>query len=100
MRTVRYHAEARDEFLREVQYYARLSAHLSERYDQAVRAAEARAAEAPEHWPKYKHRTRRVLDRKFRFSLVYLHSESEVVVIAIAPFRRKPGYWKARLGDG
>lgn len=100
MRTVRYHAEARAEFLHEVEYYASLSVRLSERYDKAVRTAEVRAAEAPDSWPKYKHKTRRVLDRKFKFSLVYLYSEIEIVVIAIAPFRRKPGYWKARLRDG
>lgn len=100
MRTVRYHAEARAEFLHEVEYYARLSVRLSERYDKAVRTAEARAAEAPGRWPEYKHKTHRVLDKKFKFSLVYLYDESEVVVIALAPFRRKPDYWVARLGDG
>ena len=100
MRSVRYHPEARAEFLHEVQYYAGLSVRLSERFDQAVLAAEARAAESPDLWPKYKHKTRRVVDRKFKFSLVYLYTESEVVVIAVAPFRRKPGYWKRRLSDG
>ena len=100
MRSVRYHAEARAEFLHEVEYYARLSVRLSERYDKAVVAAEARAAESPDLWPKYKHKTRRVVDRKFKFSLVYLYTESEIVVIAIAPSRRKPGYWKGRLSDG
>ena len=52
MRSVRYHAEARAEFLHEVEYYARLSVRLSERYDKAVVAAEARAAESPDLWPK------------------------------------------------
>ncbi|MBS0448270.1 MAG: type II toxin-antitoxin system RelE/ParE family toxin [Proteobacteria bacterium] len=100
MRTVRYHEEARAEFLHDVRYYARLSAGLSERYDEAVRAAEVRAAESPDLWPKYVHKTRRIVDRRFKFSLVYLFTESEIAVIAIAPFRRKPGYWKARLGEG
>jgi hypothetical protein len=40
------------------------------------------------------------LDKKFKFSFVYLYNESEIVVIAIAPLRRKPGYWTARLSDG
>lgn len=97
MRSVRYHGEAQAEFLHEVEYYANLSERLSERYDKAVVAAEARAAESPDLWPKYKHKTRRVVDRKFKFSLVYVYTESEIVVIAVAPFRRKPGYWKGRL---
>ena len=100
MRSVRYHEAARAEFLHEVEYLSRLSVRLGERYDKAVLAAEARAAENPDLGPPYKHKTRRVIDRKFKFSLVYLYSETEVVVVAIAPFRRKPGYWKARLSDG
>lgn len=100
MRSVRYHPDARAEFLHEVEYYASLSVRLSERFDKAVQSAEAQAAETPELWPKYKHKTRRVVDRKFKFSLVYVYNDSEVAVVAVAPFRRKPGYWKARLSDG
>ena len=100
MKSVRYHPDARAEFLHEVEYYAGLSARLAERFDKAVLAAEARAAETPEVWPKYQHKTRGVVDREFKFSLVYFFDEIDVTVIAIAPFRRKPGYWKVRLGDG
>ena len=99
MRTVRYHPEARAEFLHEVQYYANIGTRLAEHYDSSVRAAEVQAATDPETWPKYKYRTRRVVDRKFKFSLVYLFSENEIHVVAIAPTRRKPGYWQSRLSD-
>ena len=98
MRTVQYHPEARAEFLHEVEYYAAISVGLAEHYDRAVHIAEAQAAAAPETWPKYKHKTRRIVDRTFKFSLVYLHDENEVYVVAVAPAKRKPGYWRARLG--
>ena len=99
MRTVRYHPDARAEFLNQIEYYISLGTRLADRYDKAVHAAEQQAAAAPETWPKYKHRTRRLVDRTFKFSLVYLHSESEIYVVAVAPTRRKPGYWRARLRD-
>lgn len=99
MRAVRYHPEARAEFLHQVEYYAGISAGLAGHFDKAVHIAEQQAAQAPESWPKYNGRTRRVIDRKFKFSLVYLHSEDEIYVVAIAPTRRRPGYWRARLGD-
>jgi plasmid stabilization system protein ParE len=79
------HRSARAEFLHEVEYFSRLSVRLGERYDRAVLAAEARAAETPELGPSYKHKTRRIIDRKFKFSLVYLYSETQVVVVAIPP---------------
>ncbi len=99
MRTVQYHPEARAEFLHEVEYYAGISPRLAEHYDRAVHAAETHAATTPKTWPKYKHKTRRVVDRQFKFSLAYLHNENEVHVVAVAPAKRKPGYWRVRLSD-
>ena len=99
MRTVRYHPEARAEFLFEVAYYAAISDRLAEHYDRAVQTAETHAATTPETWPKHKHKTRRIVDRQFKFSLVYLHNENEVHIVAVAPTKRKPGYWRARLSD-
>lgn len=99
MRRVRYHPEARAEFLHEVEYFAAISTRLAEHYDRAVHRAESQAANMPETWPKYKYKTRRIVDRRFKFSLVYLHNEKEIYVVAIAPTRRKPGYWRARLSD-
>ena len=98
MRTVRYHPEARTEFLQQVEYDAAICTRLAERDDRAVRKAETQAAATPDACPPYKHGSRRVVDRRFKFSLVYLHTESEIRVVAVAPTRRKPGYWRARLG--
>lgn len=100
MRTVRYHPEARAEFLHGIRYYAAISPGLAERYDKAVHAAETLAATRPEAWSKYRHETRRVVERRFKFSLVFLYTESEIHVVAVASTKRKPGYWRARLGDG
>lgn len=100
MSKVRYHPDARAEFRHEVEYFAAISPRLAQHDDQAVHAAEHQAAESPESWPKYKHGTRRVIDRSFKFSLVYLHGQNEVQVVALAPMKRKPGYWRARLGGG
>ena len=97
MRTVRYHPDARAEFLYQVEYYIAIGTRLADRYDKAVHAAERQAAATPENWPKYTNRTRRIVDRTFKFSLVYVYSESEIYVVAVAPTRRKPGYWRERL---
>lgn len=51
MRAVRYHPEARAEFLHDVEYYAGISSRLTELYDKAVHAAEMQAAATPEAWP-------------------------------------------------
>jgi toxin ParE1/3/4 len=99
VRTVRYHPEARAEFLHEVEYYAAISTRLAELYDKAVHAAEMQAAASPEAWPRCGLLTRRVIDRRFNFSLVYLHGEQEIYVVAVAPTKRRPGYWRKRVRD-
>lgn len=40
---------------------------------------------------------RKELTRQFKFSIVYLIRLNEVVVIAVAPHKRKPGYWRSRV---
>ena len=100
MKSIRYHEQAREEFLHEVRYFTAISARLGERFDKAIQAAEVRAAEFPELGAPYKHETRRVFTKKFKFSLVYVTDEHEILILAVAPFRRKPGYWKARQNEG
>jgi hypothetical protein len=40
-----------------------------------------------------------VFPKKFPFSVVYLVGENEIVIFAVAHFKRKPGYWKSRRND-
>ncbi|MDE2147706.1 MAG: type II toxin-antitoxin system RelE/ParE family toxin [Burkholderiales bacterium] len=97
MKPVRYLDEARDEFLHEVEYFAALSPRLGRRFDEAVRRAEALVSEFPDLGTPYKYGTRRVLPGRFRFSLVYLVRELGLVILAVAPFKRRPGYWRSRV---
>lgn len=41
-------------------------------------------------------RARQLALRRFPFAIVYLARDDEVVVIAIAHLRRRPGYWRER----
>ena len=100
MRVVRYHEDARLELLHEVRFYTAISRRLGERFDKAVQHAEVLAAGFADAGSPYKHGTRRVFPKKFPFSVVYMTHEDEVLILAIAPFKRKPGYWRSRLNDG
>ena len=72
MKALRYHEEAREEFFHEVRFYSAISKRLGERFDKAIQAAEARAAEFPEMGSPFKYGTRRLIPKKFKFSLVYV----------------------------
>jgi toxin ParE1/3/4 len=81
--------------LNEIRYY-RPSAQLGARLAGAVEQVVQLAAQYPET-DRHTSTVRAVSFQKFPFSIVvYVAQESEVYIVAIAPFRRKPGYWQAR----
>jgi hypothetical protein len=81
----------------EVQYYAKISPKLGARFATVVEQALAIATEFPDMGSPYRYGTRRVFPKRFPFSVVYLHRNDEVLVLAIAPDDRKPGYWRSRV---
>ena len=99
MTNARFHGEARLEFLDSVAYYEAIQVGLGDRFRQSVEAAVELAASLPFAGSPHKHGTRRVFPKKFPFSVVYLVGENEIVIFAVAHFKRKPGYWKSRRHD-
>lgn len=96
MINARFHGEARLEFLDGVTYYEAIELGLGNRFRQSVEAAVSLALSLPLAGSPYKHGTRRVFPKKFPFSIVYMVEENEIVIFAVAHFKRKPGYWKSR----
>lgn len=43
--------------------------------------------------------TRRLLVRRFPYQVVYRVRPAEIVIVAVAHLKRRPGYWKNRRSD-
>jgi len=93
----RFVAKAQAEFLDQIAYYSETRTGLGTRFAQAVEAAVARAAAFPNAGSPTRSRVRRVLVRRFPFSVVYRPEADGIVVFAIAHHAREPGYWEPRL---
>lgn len=52
----------------------------------------------PERYPPYDFATRRMVIRRFPFLIVFRETATGVEIIAIAHGRRRPNYWRDRLG--
>lgn len=100
MKPVRFHPEAEIEFAAEARYYDERSPGLGERFTREVQAAVGLASAFPQIGAPHKYGTRRVFPKKFPFSVVYQELASELVILAIAPFPRKPVYWRGRKSGG
>ena len=99
MKPVRFHDEAKAEIAHETVYYNTVSMALAERFVRAVEDAVALASEFPAMGTKHKYGTRRYYPKKFPFSVVYMDRGPELYVLALAPFARRPGYWRARRSN-
>jgi plasmid stabilization system protein ParE len=65
-----------------------------EELDRAVE----RISENPARWPESREGTRRFLLRRFPFLIVYREQTHAIQIIAVAHGRRRPGYWRERIG--
>jgi plasmid stabilization system protein ParE len=90
---VRFLPDAEAELLHEVGYYAKVRAGTAVRFQAAVEATIGRAVRHPLGGAPSPGGTRSVLVKGFPFSIVYRTSEVELLVVAVAPHRRRPGYW-------
>ena len=95
---VRFLPQAEAELLHEVEYYSSARSGIGIRFQAAVEASLERAARHPLGGAPTANGTRSVLVKSFPFSVVYRASQEELLVVAIAPHRRRPGYWLSRLG--
>jgi toxin ParE1/3/4 len=96
VKPVRFLEEAQHEFLEQISYYEEHQKGLGDRFRESVEAATALASAHPKLGSPWKLRTRRVFPKGFPFSVVYRIERAELVVFAVAHFRRRPSYWRAR----
>jgi toxin ParE1/3/4 len=99
---LRFHGEARIEFIAASEWYEEERPGLGDEFvDEVGKGLEAIAAH-PDAWPAAARQRRKVAARRFivpRFPyvLVYAVRSGEIVVLAVAHAKRKPGYWRKRL---
>lgn len=93
--TLRFHPQAQDEFEESVAYYDAAREGLGLQFRDAVRQSLDRVTAAPEIG-EARGVTRRLPVNGFPYHVVYRATLAEIVVIALAHHRRRPGYWRRR----
>lgn len=97
-RVLRNLKEAREEFSAGVRWYEEQRPGLgAEFFDAVVQATSLIQAQPEVGSLSRDRRTRRVVMHRFPYQIVYRLTEDEIVIVAIAHSRRRPGYWKKRV---
>ena len=94
---VKFHPDARVEVREARNWYSERSPLSAIAFAHAVDNAVSRIVEAPTQYPLAEHRTRKLVLQRFPFNIFYLPGESEVVIVAVAHQKRRPGYWSSRV---
>ncbi len=100
MRALRFLPAAEAELLHEVEYYSAARNGTAVRFQAAVESALELALRHPLGGAPSPRSTRSVLVKGFPFSVVYRVSDTELLVVAVSPHKRRPGYWLPRISDG
>jgi plasmid stabilization system protein ParE len=95
---VKYHEAAEHELLHAVGYLELRAKGLGRRFFADVRRAEEPMARFPEAAPEIRPGIRRRMLQKFPYSLFYTIESGDLLILAVAHHRRRPGYWVGRLG--
>ena len=93
---VEYHWAAEAELLNEIAYLESQATGLGKRLFNEVLLAEKRIQELPRSSPEVRAGIRKLVLRKFRYSLYNTIEEQSVVILAVAHHRKAPYYWEDR----
>jgi len=95
---VLFRPEARAEALDAKEWYETHVPGLGYEFARALDAAVQSASRMPLAFPSIDAECRRVLMRRFPFSVIYRAGSTSLLVVAVFHHRREPGTWLGRIG--
>lgn len=96
MKPLAFHPKAEAEFTRDAEFYTEQNPRLAREFADAVSEALAFVRENPEAGTPLRGALRRWLVRRFPCSVIYREEQDRIYVLALAPHRRRPEYWRKR----
>ena len=97
MKDYRFLPEAEDEMNEAADFYDSRAYGLGTEFLDDVQRAVDLIRDYPEIGLQFTDDLRRVSIQRFPFSVIYAIRPTELMIVAIAHQRRRPGYWKERI---
>lgn len=99
MKRYRYLEEAAQEFREHVSYFDAISRRVAVKFVDDVELAVNEIRTYPQIGAPVTRRVRKRVLTTFKYSILYVEAGEEIIIVAIAPHRRRPGYWRKRLRE-
>lgn len=97
MKPYRFLKEAYAEFQEHVTYFDEQAPSVTDQFVADVYAAVRAIREYPEIGSPMTRTVRKMVLRAFRYNVLYVNGLHEIIIVAVAPHKRRPGYWRKRL---
>lgn len=98
MKPFRFHREALAEAKVSAEHYAAISPELGLRFYDTVDRLVREVCAQPALYRVVDPPARRHFRRPFPHAVIYIDRPDHVWIVAVAPFKMRPGHWKERLG--
>ena len=93
-----FHPDAGEEYARGVEYHADVASELCIHFHDEIERLIREIHRQPDRFFRFSPPAQRALARKFPYSVVYLNQPDRIWIVAIMHAKRRPGYWRERLG--
>jgi hypothetical protein len=97
LKPYRFLEEAEAEFQTNCRYYDQQVAGLGDRFAADVDRIITQIREYPQSGALVSRILRKRVLHLFKHNILYVDAQNEIIVIAIAPHRRRTGYWRERM---
>ncbi|MDA1274222.1 MAG: type II toxin-antitoxin system RelE/ParE family toxin [Verrucomicrobia bacterium] len=93
-----FHPEAGQEYTQAVERYASIDSELGNRFYDEIERLIGNVCADPERFFQIRAPVRRALSRDFPYSVVYIDQPDRMWIVAVMHAKRRPDYWRDRLG--
>jgi len=97
LKAYRFLEEADQEFQEHIGYFISHSLTAAEKFVNEVAVAVRDIREYPLVGSPISPLVRQRVITGYKYSILYVDTPAEIIIVAVAPHRRRPGYWKRRL---
>jgi len=92
------HHEADEEFAGAVVHYSEIAPELGVRFYREMERLFREICNDPERFRRFDPPARRHFSRAFPYAVIFLDKPEVIWIVAVMHMKRRPGYWRARLG--
>ena len=97
MKPVRFLEPAQVEAEEAVAYFDSRREGLGDRFEHELEHTTGLIQERPLIGYRLTRRVRKLRLRKFSYNVIYVIANDEIVIVAVAHHKRRPGYWRGRV---